>query len=739
MPPPSDLQRLSDPEWKELQVRADRFAEDLAGKGNPDWNAHLAGMTGNLRQAVLHEFIKIDLEHAWKSGRKATLDDYVNRFPELGGTQQLPAHLVYEEFRVRQSQGDRPDPGSFFSRFPHLSDTLRSMFGEKSQQPTEWGTMVQGAHPPKAPIDQTMNLPASVSAESVLPAVGEYQLVTMLGKGQFGEVWRARAPGGVEVAVKVITQPADQETAQRELKALELVKNLRHPCLMSTLAFWTHQNKVYIVVELADGTIRDRLKESRAEGKTGIPVEELVGYFASAADGLDFLHSKHVFHRDIKPDNILLVNGHAKVADFGLARAGERPDMSVSFAGTPVYMAPEVWGGKYNPQSDLYSLAVTYVEARLGRRPLEANDFVELMNKQRESPPDLEGLPPAEQVVLRKALAKQADRRQRTCKEFVAELRTAVAPATPAAKRRSAIPLVAGIAVVALLAGGLAAWAVLSGGKSDPTSLQAGMAAPTSNTTSPVVAPPSPITAITTVSSTLSIPPANPLATPDGYRAVDAGRFRMIGNRRYAERIERDAMGGIRPTFALVEPVGGSPIYVMETKAWNGLLAELLRADGPWKGKPPEEVAFGMTAADAFRCAKKLGGRLPTPAEWDAAIGYSPAGQGKLYASGHPAFDRAEPRRADDPGREVASTGITDFAGNGREWTAEQISVPDGRRLPLPDSPKEDALVVLRGWSYTLGRAMAAADLAAEQDEPQTQFAGKGSRFTSFRVVVPAP
>ena len=54
----------------------------------------------------------------------------------------------------------------------------------------------------------------------------------------------------------------------------------------------------------------------------GIPAEELVEYFASAAEGLDFLHSKHVFHRDIKPDNILLVNGHAKVADFGLARAG---------------------------------------------------------------------------------------------------------------------------------------------------------------------------------------------------------------------------------------------------------------------------------------------------------------------------------------------------------------------------------------------------------------------------------
>ena len=92
-------------------------------------------------------------------------------------------------------------------------------------------------------------------------------------------------------------------------------------------------------------------------------------YFTSAADGLDFLHSRRVFHRDVKPDNILLMNGHAKLADFGLARAQERVDTSVSFAGTPVYMAPEVWRGKYRPESDQYSLAMTYAELRLGRRP----------------------------------------------------------------------------------------------------------------------------------------------------------------------------------------------------------------------------------------------------------------------------------------------------------------------------------------------------------------------------------
>ena len=104
-------------------------------------------------------------------------------------------------------------------------------------------------------------------SQSMLPAVGQYQLLEMLGKGQFGEVWRAKAPGGVEVAVKVISQPSDRESARRELQALELVKNLRHPTLMATLAFWEHQQKVYIVVELADGTLRDRMKDVQGRGE----------------------------------------------------------------------------------------------------------------------------------------------------------------------------------------------------------------------------------------------------------------------------------------------------------------------------------------------------------------------------------------------------------------------------------------------------------------------------------------
>ena len=371
-------------------------------------------------------------------------------------------------------------------------------------------------------------------------------------EGQFGEVWRAKAPGGVEVAVKVIAQPSERETARREPQALELVKNLRHPTLMATLAFWEHQQKVYIVVELADGTLRDRMKACKAEGKEGIPPEELVTYIESAAGGLDFLHSKNVFHRDVKPDNILLAAGHAKVADFGLARAQDRPDMSVSFAGTPVYMAPEVWGGKFSARSDQYSLAVTYAELRLGRRPLDGKDFVELMSRQLDEPPDLKGLPPAEKAVLARALAKQPDRRYESCRQFADALFEAVhgpAGSGGGGGGRKSVPLglvLIGFAV--LIAAGIGVYFALNHESGSTTS-------PSTKPGNGEQPPPKPNGK--PGNGGADPKPQPPLVpTPDGYR-VFGTETTQIANTKYPRKIERNAkdpgqFGGLLPTFVLV-------------------------------------------------------------------------------------------------------------------------------------------------------------------------------------------
>jgi hypothetical protein len=254
-----------------------------------------------------------------------------------------------------------------------------------------------------------------------------YKRVRRLGSGAFGEVWQAEAPGGVEVALKIIFRPVDHEQARRELQAVELIKRLRHPFLLQTHAFWASGDRLCIAMELADGTLRDRLKACRAAGLTGIPPAELLTYMQEAAAALDFLHKKHVQHGDIKPENILRVGEHAKVGDFGLARPQESQRLiSADGSGTPLYMAPEVWGGKVSPHSDQYSLAATYVELRRDQ-PLFANcTLPELMFKHLEATPNLAPLAEAERQVLLRALAKDPARRFPNCLEFVRRLEQAV-------------------------------------------------------------------------------------------------------------------------------------------------------------------------------------------------------------------------------------------------------------------------------------------------------------------------
>jgi serine/threonine protein kinase len=170
-------------------------------------------------------------------------------------------------------------------------------------------------------------------------------------------------------------------------------------------------------------TLRDRLRACQAAGLPGIPAAELLGYMREVADDLDGRHARREMLADVTPIRIRVIDGHARLAP---APAPPPDDSLGNIAGTPAFMAPEVWTGRAGLTSDQYSLAGTYVELRCGSLPFPQTDFVSLMSAHMEGSADLTALPGPEQRVLDRALAKTPRDRYPTCKDLVSALERAV-------------------------------------------------------------------------------------------------------------------------------------------------------------------------------------------------------------------------------------------------------------------------------------------------------------------------
>jgi formylglycine-generating enzyme required for sulfatase activity len=270
--------------------------------------------------------------------------------------------------------------------------------------------------------------------------VSGYRLEAFLGKGGFGEVWRAVGPGGFPVAIKLLT--ADEAGSERELRALEFLKRIRDGHLLSIHGVWNIAGWFVLAMELADGTLMDRLKECRLRGQPGVPREELLEHFQHAARGIDFLNEpRHVLtpggtptsigHGDVKPQNLLLVGTACKVGDFGLLRRLSASTSQKTNSLTAAYASPEAFEGRHAPQTDQYALAVSWSQLRSGRLPFEGGP-VQLMAGHITKPPDLSMLPEAERAAVGRALSKKAEERWPNCRAFVDALSRVAAGAAPA-------------------------------------------------------------------------------------------------------------------------------------------------------------------------------------------------------------------------------------------------------------------------------------------------------------------
>ncbi|MCY3020553.1 MAG: serine/threonine-protein kinase, partial [Planctomycetota bacterium] len=213
----------------------------------------------------------------------------------------------------------------------------------------------------------------------------KYILVEKLGAGGMGEVWKARdTESEVERAIKFL--PPEVSRSDKEMRRLRenfrLVYGLIHEGIAAMHGLEQHGAEHVLVLEYVEGKAlrvyaRDFLKAHGAQAS----MEEALRLGQQIARALDFAHAKNVIHRDIKPDNIIVMrDGNAKILDFGLAAEiqsslSHAAATEHSAAGTRPYMAPEQWRGRQqDAATDQYALAVVLYELLSGHLPFYDRD-----------------------------------------------------------------------------------------------------------------------------------------------------------------------------------------------------------------------------------------------------------------------------------------------------------------------------------------------------------------------------
>src|SRR5215471_9800226 len=255
--------------------------------------------------------------------------------------------------------------------------------------------------------------------------LGDYAILSKIGQGGMGEVYRARDKKlHRDVAIKMLP-PAlsvDADLLDRFGQEARVVGQLNHPNILVLHHLGTHAGAPYMVSELLEGeTLRKRMN-GRA-----LTQRKAMDYALQVAKGLAAAHEKGVVHRDIKPENIFVTNdGRVKILDFGLAKLVPRidtPQLSTevlsqvhtdpgTLIGTIAYMSPEqIKGEAVGHRSDIFSFGAVFYEMLSGRRAFCGNSAGEMMSAiLREDPPNLsvtnKNISPALECLIRHCLEK---------------------------------------------------------------------------------------------------------------------------------------------------------------------------------------------------------------------------------------------------------------------------------------------------------------------------------------------
>jgi predicted Ser/Thr protein kinase len=390
---------------------------------------------------------RADQRRRWQVGDRVLVETYLDRHPTLRDDPDAVLDLIDHEAQIREEQGEAVTEIEYLVRFPAHAVSIHRRFAlqrasaagriETMPAPRPAPLAALGTEAPTLAPSNAASAPtqdfvadngeilevipiAVAAAKRVLPRIPGYEVLSELGRGGMGVVYKARQVGFNRiVALKMLLAGAhaDPEQMERFRREAEAVARLKHRGIVDVYAFGELDNCPYFSLEyLEGGSLADRL------GDRPLPAREAAVLVEAVAHAVHHAHQHGIVHRDLKPANVLLTaDGRPKITDFGLAKRLEMEGKTQSGAvmGTPGYMAPEQAEGKtrqIGPAADIYSLGAVLYECLTGRPPFRAAttlDTLLLVLTTEPTPPSNlnAAVPPELETICLKCLQKKPAQR----------------------------------------------------------------------------------------------------------------------------------------------------------------------------------------------------------------------------------------------------------------------------------------------------------------------------------------
>jgi hypothetical protein len=322
----------------------------------------------------------------WQRGNRFLVENYLPHLPSLRQDREAVLDLICAEMHMREELGENPQADEYARRFPDLAEQVHSRISAGqthssavARTTSDVGQPADGKQSIAQPVAFPFLGPPQEAGE--LGRLGGYRVLSLIGRGGMGMVFRAEDPGlHRQVALKVMSPAlAEEEVArQRFLREARTTAAVEDDHIVPIHQVGEDRGLPFLTMPLLNGeSLRARLERDRQ-----LPMAEVLRIGREVAEGLAAAHANGLIHRDVKPANIWLEGerGRVKILDFGLARKIQGdPHLTQSGAilGTPAYMAPEqARGEKVDGRADLFSLGCVLYRLSTGRMPFRGADLV---------------------------------------------------------------------------------------------------------------------------------------------------------------------------------------------------------------------------------------------------------------------------------------------------------------------------------------------------------------------------